>query len=84
MTRQAVRDVLDDPQDVVDAPAHEPGEAMGLGADANRRGRRVDMLYPGDPLGVVPRVEHVACDLFRRPGDVGLDADVEWHVFLLF
>lgn len=75
--------MLDDPQDVVDPPAHELGEAMGFRADADRYARRVDMLDPADPLRVVMRVEHVGGDVFRRPGDEGLDAVIEWHRLLL-
>ena len=81
--QETVRDVLDDPQHVVDPPTHEPGHSMGLGADAHRCGRRVDALDPGDPLGVVVRIEHVRGDVFWRPGDVGLDADIERHGLLL-
>ena len=69
---------------IVDPLAHELREAVGLGADANGSGRRVDMLDPTDPVGVVMRVEHVGGDDLRRPGNVGLDADIEKHRLLLF
>ena len=68
-----------DPEDVVDATAHELRDSMGFGADSAGSGRRVDTLDPGDPLRVVMRVEHVGGDLFRRPGNVGLHADIERH-----
>jgi hypothetical protein len=48
----------------------ERRDAMRLGPDPDWACWRVDLLNPGDPLGVVARVEHERGDLFGRPGNV--------------
>jgi hypothetical protein len=56
---------------------------MGLDADTYGCGGRLDALDPGDPVGVVVRVEHVRGNVVGRSGHVGLDADIEGHGPLL-